>query len=217
VTFKDLTSSNTWKSDFKVNLRKEDVEALLGGKVPAIHYGGENARAFDRAMVTPAGAHLRALSQELESRFLELETALRQMPEELRFRPSKPQNDTKFPTIDLEEMRRQFENAGGRGVSVMEQMVQDGSTMKKGAFLVDEARKYINEFVMPPVTPPPSVGAAIRGQQVAHASQGASVESIVPSVEIAERQLSEAKRMADEKENALKKAIKKNKRVVGMA
>jgi CCR4-NOT transcription complex subunit 4 len=138
------------------------------------------------------------------------------MPEELRFHPSKPQNDTKFPAIDLEDLKRQFENAGGRGVSVMEQMVQDGSTMKKGAFLVDEARKYINEFVMPPATPPPHAGVAMRGQQVAHASQGANVESIVPSVEIAERQLSEAKRMADEKENALKKAIKKTKRVAGL-
>jgi CCR4-NOT transcription complex subunit 4 len=139
------------------------------------------------------------------------------MPEEARFRPSKPQNEMKVPSVDLDALRRQFEGEGGRGVSVMEQMVQDGSTMKKGAFLVDEASKYINEFVMPPVTPPPSANHHAKSQHAANGAHASNVEQVPPSVDIAERQMNEAKRLAEEKENALKKIIKKNKRMLGMA
>lgn len=226
VSHKDLLAG--WKSDFNLRLTKEEVDALLTGKVPALQRGGgENDRTFDRHMVTPSGAHLRALTKELESRFLELEKALREMPSEHRFRPSKPQNEMRLPAFDLEELRRKFENGNARGVSVMEQMVQDGSTMKKGAFLVDEASKYINEFVMPPATPPPQqqqqqAAQQARGQhghqqaqQGAVAAEGGATN--VPSVEIAERQLNEARRVADEKENALKKIIKKNKRMLGLS
>ncbi|CAK3887638.1 general negative regulator of transcription subunit 4 [Lecanosticta acicola] len=232
VSHKDLL--NGWKSDWNIKLTKEEVDTLLTGKAPAVYRGGgEGGPTFDRHMVSPSGAHLRALTNELESRFLELEKALRDMPEELRFRPSKPQNEMKLPSLDLEEVKRKFENSGGRGVSVMEQMVQDGSTMKKGAFLVDEASKYINEFVMPPVTPPPSAGrgqqqavvqgtaaasSSTPGQQAAVSAAGeAGGNTAIPSVEIAERQLNEAKRVADEKENALRKMIKKNKRMLGLS
>ncbi|RMX89082.1 hypothetical protein D0867_15472 [Hortaea werneckii] len=220
---KDLQNSAAWKSDFKLNLTKDEVDALLRGTMSAVHYGGEGGRMWDRGMVTGSGAHLRALTEELESRFMDLERALREMPDELRFHPSKPQNETPFPSIDLEALKRQFENGGGRGVSVMEQMVQDGSTMKKGAFLVDEASKYINEFVMPPVTPPPSAsgggGGNGRVAQAGTAAAAQGTENVAPqhaSPDITERQLHEAKRVADEKENALKKVIKKNKRLLGL-
>ena len=219
---KDLQHSTNWKPDFKLNLTKDEVDALLKGTMSAVHYGGDEGRTWSRGMVTPSGAHLRALTEELEARFLELEAALRGMPAELRFRPSKPQNETAFPALDLEALRRQFESGGGRGVSVMEQMVQDGSTMKKGAFLVDEASKYVNEFVMPPVTPPPSAGVAGGGRAQAMAgaagpaAQGVEAVAQQASPEITERQLQEARRVAEEKENALKKVIKKNKRLLGL-
>ncbi|GIZ39574.1 hypothetical protein CKM354_000295300 [Cercospora kikuchii] len=222
VSHKDLL--NNWQTDLKFNLNKNDVEALLTGKVPAVYYGGEEGRAFDRGMIAPSGANLRALTKELESRFLELERALREMPEESRFRPSKPQNDLRLPAIDLETVKRQYENGSGRGPSVMEQMVQDGATLKKGAFLVDEASKYINEFVMPPVTPPPSAASMqARVQQhpavpagSAAAAAAAAAEQNVPSADVAERQLREAQKYAEERENALRKVIKKNKKLLGL-
>ena len=222
ISAKDLANPASWKQEFNLNLTKDEVDALLKGTVPAIRYGGEEGRIWDRGMVTPTGAHLRALTEELELRFLELEKAIRELPEELRFRPSKPQNDMKFPSIDLEALKRQFENAGGRGVNAMEQMVQDGSTMKKGAFLVDEASKYINEFVMPPATPPPSAGAGSvrggqgQGQAVGGAQVSGSGEVVVPSVDIAERGLNEARRIADERDSALKKIMKKNRKLLGL-
>lgn len=220
---KDLANPASWKTDFNIKLTKDEVEALLKGTVPAIQYGGEEGRIWDRGMVTPSGAHLRALNQELERRFLELEGALQGMPEELRWRPTKPQNETRFPAFDLEALKREFENVGARGVSVMEAMVQDGSSMKKGAFLVDEASRYINEFVMPPVTPPPGVGggsnagkqqAAGGAQQQVSAMQAEIVPA--PSVDIAERQLQEGKRASEEKESSLKKQMRKNKKALGM-
>ncbi|WPH02603.1 Hypothetical protein R9X50_00546800 [Acrodontium crateriforme] len=216
---KDIQNPENWKSDFGLHLTKDDVEALLHATIPAVRYGGEDGRVWGRGMVTPSGVHLRALTEELESRFLELERALRDMPEDLHFHPSKPQNELKFPHIDLEALKRQFDNAGGRGVSVMEQMVQDGASMKKGAFLVDEASKYINEFVMPPATPPPSnnvAGNAQHASNTGHVSSGAQ-EGVQVGLEMAERQLHEARRVADEKETALRKIIKKNKRLLGLA
>jgi CCR4-NOT transcription complex subunit 4 len=224
---KDLANPASWKTDFNIKLTKDEVDALLKHSVPAIQYGGEEGRIWDRGMVTPSGAHLRALNQELERRFLDLEGALQSMPEELRWRPTKPQNETRFPSFDLEALKRDFENVGARGVSVMEAMVQDGSSMKKGAFLVDEASRYINEFVMPPATPPPSVGGGSNSgrqqQQQAGAQQQqqqvpAMQTEILPahSVEAAERQLQEAKKASDEREASLKKAMKKNKKALGL-
>lgn len=224
---KDLSNPASWKTDFNIKLTKDEVDALLKGTVPAIQYGGEEGRIWDRGMVTPSGAHLRALNQELERRFLELEGALQSMPEDLKWRPTKPQNDTRFPSFDLEALKREFDSVGARGVSVMEAMVQDGSSMKKGAFLVDEASRYINEFVMPPATPPPSVGGggSISGKQqaTAGAQQQQNVPAAMqaevvaaPSVEVAERQLQEGKRAAEEKEGALKKQMRKNKKVLGL-
>jgi hypothetical protein len=221
---KDLSNPASWKSDFNIKLTEDEVDALLRHAVPAIQYGGEDGRIWDRGMVTPSGAHLRALNQELERRFLDLEGALQSMPEELRWRPTKPQNDTRFPSFDLEGLKRDFENVGARGVSVMEAMVQDGSSMKKGAFLVDEASRYINEFVMPPATPPPSnsdrqqqasAGAQQQQQQVAAALQTETLPA--HSVEAAERQLIEARKAAEEKELNLKKAMRKNKKILGMS
>ena len=220
VSQKDLLAH--FKADFKYTPTKEEVEALLKGSIPAIHYGGEDGRTFDRGMITPAGAHLRALTQEIEQRFLELEKAIRETPEELRFKSSKPQNETKFETLDLEALRRTFENGAQRGASVMEQMVQDGSPMKKGAFLVDEASKYINEFVMPPVTPPPQRqsqqhrGAEKEHQHGSHANV-ATQSGTNMSLEHLERQIGEAKRASEERENSLKKVIKKNKKLLGVS
>ncbi|KAF2209384.1 hypothetical protein CERZMDRAFT_47499 [Cercospora zeae-maydis SCOH1-5] len=214
VSHKDLL--NNWQTDLKFDLNKNDVEALLTGKVPAIYYGGDEGHVFDRGMIAPSGANLRALTRELETRFLELERALREMPEESRFRPSKPQNDLKLPAIDLEAVKRQYENGSSRGPSVMEQMVQDGATLKKGAFLVDEASKYINEFVMPPVTPPPSAAMQARAHPSATDGTGSAMEQNVPSAEVAERQLRDAQKNAEERESALRKVVKKNKKLLGL-
>ena len=224
---KDLANPASWKTDFNIKLTKDEVDALLKHSVPAIQYGGEEGRIWDRGMVTPSGAHLRALNQELERRFLDLEGALQSMPEELRWRPTKPQNDTRFPSFDLEALKRDFENVGARGVSVMEAMVQDGSSMKKGAFLVDEASRYINEFVMPPATPPPSVsGGSNSGRQQQQQAGAQQQQQQVPamqteilpahSVEAAEKQLQEARKASDEREANLKKAMKKNKKALGL-
>lgn len=217
ITAKDL---ERFKKDFHIDLTPAELSSLLKGKVPAIRYGGDDGRIWDRGMVSPTGAHLRALTAELEQRFLELEKAIEDLPEELRYRPAKPQNETRFPSLDLEALRRQFEGSvGGRGVSVMEQMVQDAGAMKKGAFMVDEAARYVNEFVMPPATPPPSTNSMATGKAQQFAGLAADVSGITQGAnpEITERQLNEARRVAEERDVALKKVVKKNRKAMGLA
>jgi CCR4-NOT transcription complex subunit 4 len=243
---RDHAAAMNWRADFKLNLTKTELDDLRHGRYPALNYSELHSENFpwERGMVTASGAHLRALTPDLEARFVELEQALSRIPEQFHFKPGKPQNEAKFSYIDLAALAREFEDAAsgvprggggaggggnGRGPNVMEQMVQDGANLRKGAFLVDEASRYINEFVMPPVTPPPSAGqqhgnhggagkggkqgAGGHGQQTGgHAAQHHQGELSVPSLEVAERQLMEAKKHADEREVALKKQIKKNKR-----
>ncbi|KAK5113206.1 hypothetical protein LTR62_003542 [Meristemomyces frigidus] len=236
ISPKDLQNPAFWKSDFKINLTKDEVDALLKGTIPAINYGGNGGRVWDRGMVTSTGAHLRALTEELETRFLELERALRELPEELRFRYAKPQNEIRFPGIDLEGLKKGFgvdggDGRGGRGPSVMEQMVQDPNVLKKGAFLVDEAGRYVDEFVMPPVTPPPpqqpqqhqQQNAGARGNGQGQGSQGAvgqvdgqtgRLQNV--DLEVVERQVQDARRFAEEGEGRLRKMIKRNRRLLGL-
>ncbi|KAK5163882.1 uncharacterized protein LTR77_010276 [Saxophila tyrrhenica] len=229
ITAKDFAAYR--QEDGKLNLTLDNVRALLSGAVPAHRYGGTDNRIWDRGYVTPFGTHVRALPQEQEERLLELERAVYGKPEDYRFKPSKPQNEIVFPDVDLRAVEREFENVSGRGVSVMEQMVQDQSTMRKGAFLVDEASRYINEFVMPPATPPPSAGAVPSGSIVggmgvtgAQMAQGQAVDGAaaqagvaMPNMAFLEQQLSVARKEVEEREKQLKKAMNKNRKALGLA
>lgn len=242
ITAQDISNpvnSAFWNGDFKVSLTKNEVDALLREAAPAVHYSsGGNTSSWGRGVVTPSGAHLRALTEELEQRFLDLEKHMRSLPEELRFHTGKPQNELGFPALDLETMKRAFlerqqlhgrggawgktGGESGRGVSVMEQMVQDGGA-KKGAFLVDEAQRYINEFVMPPATSTgtanvSSGAAGMVGQVEGGAPDEATRAGAAAAVRsgVGERQMADAKRVGEERENALRKVIKKNKKLLGL-
>lgn len=269
ISAKDLADPGRgWKSDLRFQLSREDVEGLVQGTLPAKRFGGKDGRVWDRAMVSPEGKVLRALTEELEQRFLELEAAVREAGElgvggMGRWRPTKPQNDVRFPEVDLEALRRELGSAfagalgagggggggvagaSGRGNTPMEQMLQEGAAgqggSRRGAFLLDEVGRYINEFVMPPATPPPTTAAVHPQHQppqqqqhggaapvpiAGHAGHGAPGESAgyggpsggpgPMSVEIAERALAEARRVSEEREVALRKAVRKNRRVLGL-
>lgn len=218
----DLQDPASWQMpDYNIKLTREEIDSLLNGGRETVAWDTGNGRIWSRTLITPGGAQLRALSEEQERRFTELEKSIMDLPEELRFRPTKPQNETSFPAFDLRAIKKGFDSNGTRSISVMEQMVQDGNAMKKGAFLVDEASKYINEFVMPPATPPQSagIGTSNVSQQVhGQASGGSNAQHEQPgqSLEIIERQLQEAKKAVDEREGALRRAIRKNKKLLGL-
>ena len=250
ISAQDLANPKaSWRSPLQFQLSKDDIEALLSGKADAKRFGGDSGRVWDRGLVSPGGAELRALGAELEKRFLELERAIRELPDELRFRPTKPGNETKFPHVDLEALKREMQNAmssggvgavggvganSGRGASAMEQMVHDGSGARRGAFLLDEVGKYINEFVMPPATPPPppppppsttttaqqqAQGQVQQGHgpEAPHAAAGAGAAGAPGGgLEIAERMIAEARRVSEEREGALRKVVKKNRKVLGL-
>lgn len=227
ISARDIANPEWWNPNLKVNLTGDEITGLLNGTTPAIHYGGDGQRLWNRGMVTPTGVHLRALTAELEMRFLELEEAMRKLPEDLKFRPSKPQNEFRFPKVDLQGALAELENKG-HGVSVMEQMVQDGSGMKKGAFLVDEAGRYLDGFVMPPVTVAMTSEAGADAGDINNSGGGGVAKSTKVSREhpprpppaqleaYAERALAEARKSVEDGEATLRKAMKKNRKILGL-
>lgn len=122
-----------------------------------------------------------------------------------------------------------------RESNAMEKAVDEGS--KKGSFLVGNADQYVNEFVMPVAPAAPGVlgadaqaqrgeknaepipdgiesetttGAPARGDATARSPPAAGPERL-------ERLIADAKKHAEEKESHLRRLIKRNKKLLGLA
>ncbi|KAF2482395.1 hypothetical protein BDY17DRAFT_324681 [Neohortaea acidophila] len=226
ITARDLHDPINDPTHFILNLPESDVHALLSGALHSYHYGGAENRTWSRGMVTPAGSHLRALSAELEARVLELEERIHSQPEELRFHPTKPQDLMKFPALDLEALKRHFENLAGRSSAYLLGAAANANQQQSPQITDDTAASFVNEFVMPPLTPPPGTAtpsggvrgyqASMRGTPMVSAPEAGGAAA-VPSVEHAERLLAEARRSMEESEGALRRMMKKNRKVLGLA
>lgn len=73
--------------DRKIPLRAADLERIF--RLQTVRLGGDDGRATSRAMVTPDGV-LWNLSRELEDRYLELETRVRQSRPPTKYRHAPP-------------------------------------------------------------------------------------------------------------------------------
>ncbi|KAK8217400.1 hypothetical protein M8818_001156 [Zalaria obscura] len=230
ITPADLSVPRSLKRNPDVNILPEQLASMMAKQHP-LRYGGEDGRIWSRGCITPGGAHLRHLEASLEERFLDLEKSFRALPEELRYHPLTGQNiksiANEFPRIDLDALRREFESGAqrGRDANAMEKAVEEGQ--KKGSFLVDTAGKYVNEFVMPPVPVSPGtaagakVGAGVTkdgAYKDAAAVMAEQRERQTPlSLEEAERLLSDARKITEEKEAAVRRLIKGNRKKLGMS
>lgn len=67
----DLAVGRSLKRNPDVNMLPDQVRSMLLNQ-HALRYGGEDGRVWSRGCVTPGGAHLRHLEQELEDRYIEL-------------------------------------------------------------------------------------------------------------------------------------------------
>lgn len=185
----------------------------------SIHFGGTNGRNWSRGAISPCGALLNCLEPALEDRFLDLEAALRAMPEELRFRPGEVKNGVSLPRVDVESVHRGMPiQDRPREPNAMEKAVEEGS--KKGSFLVGHAEQYVNEFIMPVAKPSgASEGGASQapgGTPTATPKKGRG-GAMATTPEGLERMIADAKRVADEKEGQLRRLIKKNRKLMGLA
>lgn len=185
------------------DLKKEDIEALVSGQ--AWRPSAEDQRLWERLMVSPTGAVIRHMEPSLEDRFLAMEALNAALPEPLRFHPPTPRSGsgTTFPSLDLAALHRELDGFPSRTANAMEKAVEEGS--KKGSFLVDTAGKYVNEFIMPPVAVTPPNERAVEEQR----------DGVLGAEEL-ERRLTEAKRVAEEREQGLRRLVKRNRKVVGM-
>ena len=85
----------------------------------------------------------------------------------------------------------------------MEKAVEEGS--KKGSFLVGNAEGYINEFVMP-------VNSMRNGHE-----EREDLDLVKKSLDELERLWGDARRVAEEKEGQVRKVIKRNRKLAGLA
>ncbi|KAF2149546.1 hypothetical protein K461DRAFT_48365 [Myriangium duriaei CBS 260.36] len=155
ITPADIPLDRPFKRFPDLNLGPEQLAPMLTSGEP-LKYGSDSAGVWSHGCITPAGAHLRHLEQELEERFLALERSERGRPREGKFNyfPSfltqgeagRLEGEWELPRIDIDAVRsgggeRQREN------NAMEKAVEEGS--KKGSFLVGSAESYIDSFVLP--------------------------------------------------------------------
>jgi len=245
ITPLDLAVGRSLKRNPDVNILPEQVRSMLTNQ-HALRYGGEDGRVWSRGCVSPGGAHLRHLEQELEDRYIELEKSLRSLPAPLSFHAAPnarlPNSggagvtvSAEFPRFDLEALKRGYESgaARGRDANAMEKAVEEGS--KKGSFLVGNAEQYINEFVMPVGSSGVAAGAAAAATKAGSSTRdigitpqqavaGAGSAGVVTEnsgggtrgVEELERSLAEAKRFMEDKEGQLRKLIKRNRKAMGL-
>ncbi|PNS14963.1 hypothetical protein CAC42_2192 [Sphaceloma murrayae] len=211
ITPADLDLSRPFDRNPPAPLYADELKRILKtGEL--FRYGGNDNRIWSQGCVTPGGVHLRYLESELEERFGQLERDLGSLPRDAIFRPDRTRTYTgvnvteQLPSVDLEGMKRDLDGGAvrTREANAMEKAVEEGS--KKGSFLVGNAEIYLNEFVLPVV----SQG---RGGEGKNRDDGQKRKG---GLEELERQLSAARKVAEEKEAALRKVIKRNRKLVGL-
>ena len=207
ISPKDLGLDRPFRRFPELNLGLDQVAQL--GEGHPIRYGGEDGSAWTHGCLTPGGAHLRHLEPALEEAYLALEKAELARPPALRYHHvAVTELDDEFLRVDLEALRRH--GGGSRENNAMERAVEEGS--KKGSFLVGSAEGYIDEFVLP------VVGGASPTEAQAAGLEGQEGEVVAKTtIDELERLLSEARKVAEEKEGLLRQVIKKNRRVLGCA
>ncbi|KAK4984838.1 transcriptional repressor general negative regulator of transcription subunit 4 [Elasticomyces elasticus] len=242
ITAADLAALQaTMSLDPLASLSDDQTRQLLDG-TGGVKYGGEDGRLWSRGLITPEGKHLRALSEELEARFVELEKRAKELDDACKFHAAANGTGVSitFPTLDLErelEIRRaeasvgglSANNRGGRQSKKAREMAEEEVARRGlGPAMLDEVARFVNGFVMPTYpTPPVSAGAAASqaiptgrtqdGQAVAGAVAGGTGVGVGTSVDVMVRLLDEAKRVAEEKEGALRRVVKRNRKLVGMS
>lgn len=220
--FGDDPPSAKWPDD--PDLLRRLTWMFRNRKGSAVHLGGSDGRIWSRSYFSPRGAYLTCLEPALEQRYCSLEHEVHATPEPLRFRPPVAKPSVDLPHVDVESIQRGVPvQDRARDANAMEKAVEEGS--KKGSFLVGNAEQYVNEFIMPVFRSlPPGDGAVqpVGTDTLALATtpkknRGANLNAASLSPEVLERMIADAKRVAEDTDGQLRRLMKKNRKLLGLA
>ena len=173
-TKNDINATDIATRDRPISLTEKD-HAALAAKEP-LHLGGEDGRQWSRAFVTPSQNVLRALSQDDEARYIELEKSIRSDGKPTKFIPSRK---------------------GGTGVEAQLPLVTDffvadnpdppanPSVEGREGSATDDVMKYLNQMIPPTPSTTGSIGSDGGDYRTSYArtmgSSGGSLSRIDPA------------------------------------
>lgn len=177
------TASTVAPPDLRIHLSEEDIKALANKKPVRIE--GQDGRPDSRTLITPGGKFFWGLSEELETKALELEHRIEEVKGPARFHPRKPtthsfnqslsgqgqSNDVlpaittalkeagrKLSTNSGQQMPRMDPSSGLLGSTNLPVQAPEISTVQQSASLQQtpaDAGLYLNQFVLPKTDNPP--------------------------------------------------------------
>jgi len=136
-------------------LTNEELAKLDAGS--AVRRGGENGRVFSRVMVTPSHKAIRALSQELEEKYLELEVQVNASKPPMKYTHKNMNANGAAAQFLVEDILKEaaaqllqpLDPATGTPLAPHSQ----AGTNAEAAVYGDDALLYLNQFILPPVAP----------------------------------------------------------------
>lgn len=136
-------------------LTNEELEKLDAGE--AVRRGGENGRVFSRVMVTPSHKAIRALSKELEEKYLDLEVQVNATKPPMKYTHKNMNANVASVQFLVEDILKEaaaqllqpLDPATGTPVGPHPQ----AGANPEAAVYGDDALAYLNQFILPPVAP----------------------------------------------------------------
>jgi len=136
-------------------LTNEELAKLDAGE--AVRRGGENGRVFSRVMVTPSHKAIRALSKELEEKYLDLEVQVNATKPPTKYTHKNMNANVASVQFLVEDILKEaaaqllqpLDPATGTPAGPHPQ----AGANPEAAVYGDDALAYLNQFILPPVAP----------------------------------------------------------------
>jgi CCR4-NOT transcription complex subunit 4 len=151
----DVTGADLSDISHTIPLTKAELAKLDAGE--AVRRGGEGGRSFSRVMLTPSRKALRALSQEQEDRYLELEASVAATKPPYKYTHKSSTIDMQYlvDNILLEAGAQMLQPPKAAPVAAT---TQPNNNVEIQTVYGDDALRFLNQYILP--TPVPSASAS---------------------------------------------------------